>query len=384
MTLSRPWRGALVVPATALLTLGGALFAAPAHAESEPSTSSIVVETSPTGAEADESTEAEGTAPADTTEQQDETTPSGESTQPEATAPSEEDAQSPEAAPADDTDQADDGGQQGVDDSESTPVPAGTIEITSPLEGDTADTRTVTYTGTAPLGSSITATTEYPLLGDLALGPIPVDADGEFVVIIPFAPATENPVSVTFSGTDATGTALEPVTVSIDLPDPVDTPVITAPTATSIVGTSVTFSGTGIPGNGIAIVIVPADEASLAALATVDPLSLAAPILVQPDGTWTATYTLALGTFAVTAVHISDPSTSLIPEILSLPSAPVTFSLVAPPIVTSSINTTPVAPVLPDTGPSEAALMGPLALALLAVGAIMLGARRRLAKVAAR
>lgn len=259
------------------------------------------------------------------------------------------------------------------------PVAAGVIEVTSPTEGGTLSSRTVTYTGTAPIGSSLTATTEYPLIGELALGPIPVDATGAFLFIIPFAPATENPVSVTFSGTDAAGVALESVTVSNDLPDPIAAPVITAPTSAAIVGTTVTFSGTGIAGNGIALVLIPTDEASAAALASIDPLSLATPIVVQADDTWTATYQLAFGNFAVTAIHTSDPSTSLIPQILSLASEPVTFSLVAPVVTPAAVpaSTSGGTPVLAETGASQAGLFGPAALALLAGGALLVGARRR-------
>ncbi|MFD1715076.1 hypothetical protein ACFSBZ_11385 [Amnibacterium flavum] len=256
-------------------------------------------------------------------------------------------------------------------------TPAGVIEVTSPREGETLSARTVTYTGTAPVGATLTASTEYPLLGELTLGSVPVDADGNFTFVVPFAPATENPVSVTFSGVDADGIALEAVTVSNDLPDPVAAPVITAPTSAAIVGTSVTFSGTGIPGNGIALVVVAADEASAAALSSVDPLSLATPIIVQPDGTWTATYTLAYGSFAVTAVHTSDPTTTLIPEILSLPSEPVAFSLVAPIVTASASNT---GPMLAETGPAQAGFLAPAALLFLGAGALLMAARRRAAR----
>jgi len=259
-----------------------------------------------------------------------------------------------------------------------TVAPVGAIEITSPTEGSTATSRTVTYTGTAPAGSQIIATTEYPIIGDLALGPIPVDESGAFEFIIPFAPNTENPVTVTFTGTTAEAEALEPVTVSIDLPDPVAAPVITAPSVPTIAGPTVTFAGTGIAGNGIALVIAPTDEASLAALANVDPLSLAEPIIVAADGTWTVTYELALGNFAVTAIHTSNPNESLIPEILSLPSTPVEFSLVEPVVTTVPAGSmSDGTPVLAETGFEQSGLLSTAALVLLLGGALLFAGRRQ-------
>lgn len=362
MPLTRSWRGALAAPAAVLLALGGVMFAAaPASAA-----------TDDTAVAADFAITAESDGSADDLAPADAPLPTDPNTPVDPSAPVDPATPADPALPADPTTPADPADPSNPAD----PTPAAAIKVTSPTEGATVTSRTVTYTGTAPVGSTITASTDYPILGEeieLTL-PVVVDAAGNFSLIVPFAPATENPVTVTFAGAQADGTALDPVVVSIDLPDPVAAPVITAPTSAAIVGPTVTFSGTGIPGNAILLTIVPTDEPSLNALATVDPLSLAAPIVVQPDGTWTGTYTLALGNFAVTATHVSNATTVADLEILSLPSAPVTFSLVAPIITTASSSSSHL---LAETGPAQAGFLAPAALALLGVGAFLLVARRR-------
>lgn len=249
--------------------------------------------------------------------------------------------------------------------------PAGPIVVDVPVDGSTLTSRTVDFAGSAPVGSFVTAS----LLGQVVTSTT-IAAGGAFAFTLPFPFALGDTVTVTFAGTDAAGVALVPVDVSFDLPAPVAAPVITAPvTGSTTTGTSVTFSGTGIVGDNIALVILPADAATTTALAALDPAAFTAPITVGAAGTWSVTYSLVLGSFTATALHTSAAVGDAAPEALSGSSNSVAFVLAAP------VVTTVVRPAeLAATGATTDALVGPGALLLGAGLLLVLAARRRAAR----
>lgn len=230
------------------------------------------------------------------------------------------------------------------------------------------------------------------------------DADGAFSELIALpADAVGGDYVVTVTGTVSTLVLTKTAYVLGD-------PTITSPTAgEKIVGTKVTFTGTGTPGSSIGLVIAPtsavkAAAAAAASAAAADPATTAkAPaatsgssaasaadpaagsdasqnIAVGASGSWSVTVTLPKpGDYTAVAIAgvvdangdpISD-NTGL--PVLSGPSAEVEFVLAAPPVITTSAT----GPTLAYTGSNASPFVIGGALAVLLGAGLMVATRRR-------
>lgn len=165
------------------------------------------------------------------------------------------------------------------------PVPAGPIVVDAPEDSATLDSRIVTFTGSAPVGSDLLFT-----IDDIS-GPVELNAAGEFDFDVPFPFVLGDEVTVTFEGTDALGVALEPVDVTVTLPAPLAAPVITAPaTGSTVTGPTVTVRGTGPAGANVFFVLVNSQAQSAS--------EEAGPV-IGADGTFSFTSQLTPGTYFV-------------------------------------------------------------------------------------
>lgn len=279
-----------------------------------------------------------------------------------------------------------------------------TVTLNAPTQGSLTESRTVVFTGTAPVGSTVTVTD----LAENELGRQNLGNGNTFAIEVVYA--EDAPVAQTVlvggfvggSGFDNTVTRdfTLPETVIAE-PIIIDAPVITAPVQGEVVvGDRVTFQGTGTPGTDIGVIALPTAEleqlqAELeAALGQSEPegdfSTFAQPspqpepadptdrIIVGDDGTWSVTLASVPGDYTVvafaaqldeTGLPVIDPATGL--PVVSLPSEPIEFSVVA---AAAPAAVTPAAPVSPelaatgtdfDTAPLAAAVL--LALAGLAL-----------------
>ena len=302
------------------------------------------------------------------------------------------------------------------------PAPAKTVTLDAPAEGDTTDSRTVVFEGTAPEGSTVTVVDEAGAeLGRQNLGngttfAIEVtyadDADVEQTVVVSGVVGGSGfDNSVTRSFSIPAVVAPEPQPEPIPAPEPIvapATPVITAPVQDeTVVGDRVTFQGTGTPGSDIGLFAVPTDDlAELEAqveeaLAALEPQlsTLAQPspqpepvdptdrIVVGEDGTWSVTLEQLPGDYTVVAFAalfdedgavVTDPTTGL--PVVSGLSTPVEYSLVAAvvPAGTTPVAVVPADSALAYTGTELSGVALGLAGALTLAGvALTLVARRR-------
>jgi LPXTG-motif cell wall-anchored protein len=244
-------------------------------------------------------------------------------------------------------------------------VPSGPIVVDEPADGATFATRTVTFTGSAPVGSSLTFSVGD---GEVPVS-LPVEADGSFTFDFSFPFVLGNSPGVTFAGVDGAGVALVPVELTVNLPAPIAAPVIVSPTNNSTVtGTTLTVRGTGIPGVSVVVLILPDDDATLAAAAAVDPADFTPTTVVGPTGAWSVSATLPLGTYRAAAFHTTTPPSAPDAALLSESSNEVVFTVAAAAVVRPA--------VLAATGPTSTALAFPAG-GLVLAGAALLGASRR-------
>ena len=223
-----------------------------------------------------------------------------------------------------------------------TGTPSGPLVVTSPTDGQAFTTRIVSFSGTAPTGSTVTIAFNE----SSAAFTQPTAADGAFELTTPLPFELGDTVDVTIGGTDAAGIPLDDVELTITLPAPIASPVITSPRngqqvtgptidLRDVSATKVTVSGTGIPGQSVSIIAIPADEATLTAFATLPAGEFPSPA-VQADGTWSADLYLVPGNFTAVATHVSGGDGT------SLPSTPVSFSVVRAAVVPQLAATGPV------------------------------------------
>lgn len=246
------------------------------------------------------------------------------------------------------------------------------FELTSPADGSLTTSRTVEFVGTASPDAEVVL---YD--GDRYLATALPDAAGRFSTTVTFGPDAGSVQLVTLTAVvdgAPTGTIERRFSVpALTAPEPdpqpepepqpepvptVTTPVVTAPTAGQIVtGDAVTISGTGTPGTNVVVVIAPTDPAGTV------PEGSDAPIVVDEDGTWTVTVTLAPGSWTVSSVAtlLGDDGRPVLGDdglpVLSDPSAEVDFTVSAAVVPTP---TTPALPTLPGLVP--AAPTAPIAL----------------------
>ncbi|WP_324291577.1 adventurous gliding motility protein AgmC [Corallococcus sp. BB11-1] len=190
---------------------------------------------------------------------------------------------------------------------------APTVAISTPANGSTVGTSTVTVVGTSTGATSVTVTFE-----GTNYGPFPVDASGNWSGALP-GPLAAGSYTVTAVSTDAAGntstTATSTFTVDLTAP----TVAITTPVNNTSVGTStVTVTGTSTNATSVTLTF---DNASHG------------PVTVDAAGNWSYALPgpLAEGTYTVTAVSVNGAGT---------PSAPATsiftVDLTAPTVAIST------------------------------------------------
>jgi LPXTG-motif cell wall-anchored protein len=251
--------------------------------------------------------------------------------------------------------------------------PAFNFSVTSPTEGETLDSRTVTFTGTGTDGSTVNV---LDTNGDRVPGTeAAVVSDGVWTTTGTYA--DDAPVAQTVNVNQVTGGAGRgEVTVDFTLPPVlIPAPAITSPTnGQTVVGDAVTFTGTGVPGKNILLVVVPTELVnSLQSNAEQVPDNPADPIVVDADGNWTVTLALPPHDYTAEAAEVRLEN-GVVTDVLSDPSAPVEFILVAATVAPANI--TPASGTLANTGSAPMGFIG-LASLLLAAGAALLITRKK-------
>ncbi|MFB1481346.1 Ig-like domain-containing protein [Corallococcus sp. RDP092CA] len=237
------------------------------------------------------------------------------------------------------------------------------VDITSPLDGETVASSTVTVTGTSVGATSVTLTFE----GN-DYGPISVDPSGNWSFPLP-GPLADGTYTVTATATDAAGNESTPDSISFTVDQTAPTVAITTPANGSTVGANVTVTGTTTGATSVTVSFQGTDYG---------------PIAVDASGNWSQALPgpLANGDYTVTAVAVdaagnaSTPATSTFTVSTAAPTVSITTpangSTVTNPTVTvtgTAANATSVTvtfegtsyPATLNGGNWTVALPGPLA-----------------------
>jgi hypothetical protein len=274
-------------------------------------------------------------------------------------------------------------------------APAKTVTLDSPVAGSTAASRLVTFTGTAPVGSTVVVTGPAGELGRQNLG-----SGSTYSISVTYSETAPVAQTVTVSGFVGASGFDNTVERSFNLPAAAvtpeavapATPVITSPVpAQVVVGQDVTISGTGTPGANIAFLLYPTDEAPASSGPLEDAITDSV-IVVAADGTWSSTVRMVKpGEYSVVALSFfadanGEPTVDADGNVLvSDLSNVVEFRVAAAtPIVPAGTSATPVraAGSLAFTGSDDSSLVIGLGAALTLAGAgLVLAARRRRAQL---
>ncbi|MFJ6171557.1 hypothetical protein [Curtobacterium sp. NPDC092190] len=206
-----------------------------------------------------------------------------------------------------------------------------TFSVTSPKDGSTVDSRTVTFTGTGQQGDTVNllGTNDQRLTGVVVVG---ADQTWSATVTFPSTAARQQAVRVT----DVRGgSGAGDTTVDITLPAvaPADQFSLTSPKDGSTVGSrTVTFTGTGTPGDLVNTLDADGDR-------------VAPQVLVGADGTWTTT-----GTFSNSAAVVQKLSVNQVGGAQGQGTVEFTITLPA----ASTPVTTPLTLVTPKDGSTVA------------------------------
>jgi len=230
-----------------------------------------------------------------------------------------------------------------------------TLVVTTPKAGTTTESRTVTFSGTGTAGSRVSLVGDFPLVQatvgnddtwsiDVAFGDDAAVAQSVRLTQVTGGVGTGD-VTVTFSLPAVSTAPTTPPTTPPTAPVTLDTPTITSPeNGAAIVGSEVTFEGTGTPGSNILLVAAPTDQVtatSRASAAAADPTD---PIVVGTDGTWSVTLAATPGDYtAVAQGFLLDETGEPVLDadgnaVVSDPSALVQFSVTA----VAATGTTPI------------------------------------------
>ncbi|WP_233582611.1 Ig-like domain-containing protein [Corallococcus sp. CA053C] len=209
---------------------------------------------------------------------------------------------------------------------------APTVAISTPANGSTVGTDTVTLTGTSTGATSVTLTyngTNY--------GPIPVDGAGNWNYTLPFS-LTDGSYTVTAVSTDAAGNTSTPATTTFTVDLTAPTVDITTPVNGSTINTpTVAVTGTATGATSVTLTFEGTDYG---------------PLAVDASGHWTSTLPgpLADGTYTVTAVstdaagNTSSPASTTFTVDQTAPTVAITTpangSTVGTPTVTATGTTT--------------------------------------------
>jgi hypothetical protein len=235
---------------------------------------------------------------------------------------------------------------------------AGAIVITSPVNGTRVGGYRFVIEGTAPAGSLVNYT---PSIGDGYALPITVGASGtfsieEFMTPSPYSQTFE----ADFTGTTSDGLPLTPARLSVLAAEPLPAPVVTSPRpGASIAGSSVTFTGTGIPGREVSVSAYVPDLP----LGEFERYSRVGTAFVDARGAWRVTIQLLPATYLSSAAYVETyPSGG---AVVSDFSPDLSFRLAA-------AQTAGAAPELAATGASAAGTLALGALlSLLGVAAVV-------------
>lgn len=172
-------------------------------------------------------------------------------------------------------------------------------------------------------------------------------------------------------------------TVDFELPPTLlPAPVILAPTAgQTLTGATVTFGGTGTPGENVVLAVLPTALVNQAqALAQQMPADPEDPILVGSDGTWNVTLALDPDDYTAAAVLVEISEDGSLITVRSDVSQPIQFTLAAAPAPAPM----PVVPAKPAASGSDKLAETGLELnglglggALALAGAVLIVVRRK-------
>jgi len=305
-------------------------------------------------------------------------------------------------------------GQVTVDVTIPTPV---NLVVTSPKNGDTTASNTVTFTGTGNPGNIVNI---LDADGNKLVTPyVIVDENGNWTADVTFDDDAARAQTVRVTQIDG-ASGRGDVRVTFNLPadevvPPVtqlDAPVIVHPEdGQTIREDTVTIDGTGTPGAYVVVAVATdsffdeystdlrnlllaaveasnpalADQMSLLAdedaSAAAEPTPLDEPILVGADGTWTVTVALEDGSYTAAALQVAADMEAGTVSAVSGYSNQVDF-IVAPALVPAPAGAGTVpsnasgTSALPETGSNDAGLIG-LAAALTLAGGLLVALRRK-------
>jgi len=203
-------------------------------------------------------------------------------------------------------------------------APADQFSLITPKDGSTVDSRTVTFTGTGTPGDTVNTLNKA---GDRVAPQVLVADDGTWTTTGTFSnsAAVTQELSVNqVGGGQGQGTVNFTITLPAAETTPVATPLtlVTPKDGSTVDSRTVTYSGTGTPGDAIAVVNA---EGDVVAPAT----------LVQEDGTWTTT-----GTFSDSASATQDLTVGEVDTDLNVVDT-IEFTITLPAVADPGTGTTP-------------------------------------------
>ncbi|RUQ09435.1 hypothetical protein D8M35_02310 [Curtobacterium sp. HSID17257] len=203
-------------------------------------------------------------------------------------------------------------------------------------------------------------------------------------------PTTTGTITFRVVASNTAGTTTtDPITITVQpAVQPLETPTLTSPTAGEQITNPVTFTGTGTPGDFIALIAYPAGTPPQSSQPVDEAFAATDPVRVGADGNWTVTRTLDPGETSVFAVAFARDAAGAVTN-TSAPSTVRTFTVAAsastPVGVSPSATRSPIASARPGagelafTGVNGAGLqvVASIAALLAAVGAGLVMIRRR-------
>jgi hypothetical protein len=266
------------------------------------------------------------------------------------------------------------------------PAPAKVVALDTPVAGTTTASRTVTFSGTAPVGSTVVVNGPTGELGRQNLG-----SGSTYSIVVTYSDTAPVAQTVTVSGFVGGSGFDNTVTRSFILPAvaavPVTPTVLTPPVITSpipdqvIVGSDVVISGTGTPGDNIAYVVFPKGQTPQSSAPFEEAITDES-IVVDAAGNWTTTLrNVEAGSFTVVAFAFTVDADGVLTGI-SGDSNSVDFSVVAATAVAAAVTPVRAPGGLAYTGSDNQGLALGLGAALTLAGAGLAFAARRRAKLA--
>lgn len=198
-------------------------------------------------------------------------------------------------------------------------TPAAQFSLTTPKNGTTVGSRTVTFTGTGTPGDLVNT---LNAAGDRVAPQVLVAADGSWTTTGTFAddaPVVQNLSVNQVGGGQGQGTVSFTITLPAAETAPVATPLtlVTPTDGSKVASRTVTYSGKGTPGDAIAVVSTAGDVVAPATI-------------VAADGSWTTT-----GTFSDSAATTQDLTVGEVDADLTVVDS-IDFSIILPAVATGT------------------------------------------------